>query len=90
MQIENKWVLDVEDSLVINDIEKKGTIIRWEKIDTLSKKNKEDAEDNFNSMVSNLSKQLLGDNHMKARAPQSTTHTYVGTTWVKQRTSQEH
>ncbi len=58
VQIENKWVLDVEDSLVINDIEKKGTIIRWEKIDTLSKKNKEDAEDNFNSMVSNLSKHI--------------------------------
>ena len=58
VQEQNKWFLDLENSKENTTNLKTGTIIRWEKIDTLSKKNKEDAEETFNSMVSNLGKHI--------------------------------
>ena len=54
----NKWFLEVEDTEDINEEFKKGTVVRWEKVDTLSQKNKEDAEENFNSVVSDLRKHI--------------------------------
>ena len=47
----NKWFLEIEDTEDINEEFKKGTVVKWEKVDTLSQKNKEDAEENFNSVV---------------------------------------
>ena len=58
VQEQNKWFLDLENSKENTTNLKTGTIVRWEKIDTLSKKNKEDAEETFNSMVSNLDKHI--------------------------------
>ena len=58
VQKQNKWFLEVEETLENKNLRKNGTIIKWEKIDTLSKKNKVDAEDNFNSIVNELSKHI--------------------------------
>ncbi len=58
VQKQNKWFLDIEDPKENTILSKKGTIVRWEKIDTLSTKNIEDAEDNFNSVVNELSKHI--------------------------------
>tara|TARA_B000000532_G_scaffold214242_1_gene185199 strand:+ start:269 stop:1690 length:1422 start_codon:yes stop_codon:yes gene_type:complete len=54
----NKWFLEIEDSKEVDYEYKKGTIIKWEKIDTLSHKGREDAEENFNSVVNELSKHI--------------------------------
>ena len=55
----NKWFLEIEDNQETNDETiNHGTTIRWEKVDTLSQKNKEDAEENFNSVVSDLRKHI--------------------------------
>ena len=40
---ENEWLLDIETSNEGNFLEKQGTVVRWEKIDTLEKKDKKDA-----------------------------------------------
>ena len=55
---ENKWIIDIEElkgeSPLIND----GTIIKWEKIDTFEKKNQQDSEKYFESVVSALDEHI--------------------------------
>ena len=54
----NKWFLEIEDTKEIDQSKKRGTTVRWEKIDTLSQKDKEDAEENFNAVISELRKHI--------------------------------
>ena len=51
VQKQNRWFLDIEDPKESTIPSKKGTIVRWEKIDTLSTKIIEDAEDNCPSVA---------------------------------------
>ena len=53
---ENKWLLDLSECE--NSEQFRGTTIRWEKIDTLSKKDTQNGKENFENMIFNLSNHI--------------------------------
>ena len=55
---ENEWLLDIETSNEGNFLEKQGTVVRWEKIDTLEKKDKKDANRFLEELTSELIKHI--------------------------------
>ncbi len=55
---ENKWFMDIEKLDGKNAFKEKGTTIRWEKIDTLEKKDKTNAQEYFESVTNQLIKHI--------------------------------
>ena len=55
---ENKWFMDLEKLDGKNAFKEKGTTIRWEKIDTLEKKDKINAQEYFESVTNQLIKHI--------------------------------
>ena len=55
---ENKWFLDIEKLECKDELETNGTTIRWEKIDTLEKKDKKNSQEYFESVTDQLIKHI--------------------------------
>ena len=55
---ENKWFMDIEKVDGENEIKDKGTIVRWEKIDTLEKKDQKNSQEYFESITAQLAKHI--------------------------------
>ena len=55
---ENKWFMDIDKVDGENEIKDKGTIVRWEKIDTLEKKDQKNSQEYFESITAQLAKHI--------------------------------
>ena len=55
---ENKWLLDISELEVDKELKAPGTIIKWECIDTLDKKNKDYSQNYLNELVTKLDQHI--------------------------------